>query len=170
MHHDYECLIRFSLCYFIYRTIAPIEKFAMKNYAEATYNSLPATSYLTASIFDSVDLISYINLFVALYLLESLWNKLLSFKLFLLSNGLTMDRNCEFVLSHFLPIVLLFCLCLHFHPLYEYLIQFQNVFHPFNVHIINTQTNITFCFWCFKRRIIFLVTSLYKCILLELLC
>jgi hypothetical protein len=34
----------------------------MKNYAEATYNSLPATSYLTASIFDSVDLISYINL------------------------------------------------------------------------------------------------------------
>jgi hypothetical protein len=68
MHRDYECLIRFSLCYFICRTIAPIEKFAMKNYAEATYNSLPATSYLTASIFDSVDLISYINLFVALYL------------------------------------------------------------------------------------------------------
>jgi len=54
----YECLIRFSLCYFIYRTIAPIEKFVMKFFAEATYNSLPATSYLTASIFDSVDLIS----------------------------------------------------------------------------------------------------------------
>jgi len=30
MHRDYECLLRFSLCYFIYRTIAPIEKFAMK--------------------------------------------------------------------------------------------------------------------------------------------
>jgi len=69
MDHDYECLIRFSLCYFICGTIAPIEKFAVKNYAEATYNSLPATSYLTASIFDSVDFISYIKLFVALYLL-----------------------------------------------------------------------------------------------------
>jgi hypothetical protein len=68
MHHDDELLIRFSLCYFIYRTIVPIEKFAMKNYAEATYNSLPLTSYRTASIFDSVDLISYINLFDALYL------------------------------------------------------------------------------------------------------
>jgi hypothetical protein len=68
MHRDYECLLRFSLCYFIYRTIAPIEKFAMKIYAEATYNSLPATFYLSASIFDSVDLMCYINLFVALYL------------------------------------------------------------------------------------------------------
>jgi len=146
MHHDYECLIRFSLCYFIYRTIAPIEKFAMKIFAEATYNSLPATSYLTASISDSVDLISYINLFVALYLLESLGNKLHSFRLFLLSNRSTMDGNCEFVLSHFLPVVLLFRLCLHFHPLYEYLIRFQNVFRPFKVHVINTQTNIAFYF------------------------
>jgi len=40
----------------------------MKIYAEATYNSLSTTFYLIASIFDSADLISYINLFVALYL------------------------------------------------------------------------------------------------------
>jgi len=40
----------------------------MKNYVEVTYNSQPTTSYLTASIFDLVDLISYINLIVALYL------------------------------------------------------------------------------------------------------
>jgi hypothetical protein len=146
MHHDYECLIRSSLCYFIYRTIAPIEKFAMKNYAEATYNSLSATSYLTASIFDLVDLISYINLFVGLYFSKSSGNKLHSFRAFLLSNRSTMDGNCEFVLSRFLPVVLLFCLCLHFHPFNEYLIRFQNVFHPFNVHIINTQTNIAFYF------------------------
>jgi hypothetical protein len=67
MHRDYERLVRFSLCYFIYKTIAPIEKFAMENYAKATYNFLSESSYLTTSIFDSIDLISYINLFIALY-------------------------------------------------------------------------------------------------------
>ncbi len=136
MHHDYECLIRFSLCYFIYRTIAPIEKFAMKNYAEATYNSLPATSYLTTSIFDSVDLILTSTSLLHYH----------SFRSFLLSNRSAMDGNCEFVLSHFLPIVPLFQLRLHFHPFYEYPIRFQIVFCPFKVHIINTQTNIVFCF------------------------
>jgi hypothetical protein len=40
----------------------------MKIYAEATYNSLQATFHVTASIDDLVDLISHINLFVALYL------------------------------------------------------------------------------------------------------
>jgi len=149
MHCDYECFTRFSLSYSIYRTIAPIEKFAMKIYAEATYNSLPATFYLSASIFDSVDLMCYINLFVALYLSQWSGNKLNSLKSFLLSNRSTMDGNCEFVLSRFLSIVLLFHLCLHFHHVYEYLICFQNVFHPFKIHIINTQTNIAFCLWCF---------------------
>jgi len=55
-----------------------------------------------------------------------------------------MDGNCEFVLSHFLLVVLLLRLCLHFHPFNEYLIRLQNVFHPFKVHIITTQTNIAF--------------------------
>jgi hypothetical protein len=68
MHCNHEFSVRFLVCFSIYKTIAPIEKFAMKNYAEATYNSLPATSDLTTSIFDSVDLISYIDLVVALYL------------------------------------------------------------------------------------------------------
>jgi hypothetical protein len=40
----------------------------MKMYAEITYNFFLVTFYVTASIFDSIDFISYINFIVALYL------------------------------------------------------------------------------------------------------